>query len=149
MKTQKVVFDNVEINIMKMNVEPASLIFTKLKKMLGGSIIEVGASVLGDNQSEDERKKNQVTALGRMISDIAERNRAEDVHSLWKEILCTGYVYKNGKIIDSLNDFDDLDQMYVTLGHAIALNYGDFVKKLVSSVMKRMSTAVENKQANK
>ena len=124
--------DGADISILKMNVEPASLIFTKLKKMLGGSILNIGTAAAMKSEDESERQVSQLKAMAAAIDDIAKNNSAVDIHNLWKDILCSGYVYINRKIVTDLNDFPDLDLMYACLGKALALNYGEFLKKLLS-----------------
>lgn len=146
MKREQLNYEGLTIAIVKMNVDPASLIFTKLKKMLAGSLIEVGASALGGNPSDDEvsaeteveRQKIQLKAIGDAITSICDRNDAKVVHELWKEILCTGSVYINDKPVTHLNDFPELEYMYDALLKALVLNYGDFLKKFITGIMSKL-----------
>lgn len=133
-REMQVVVGGNTYTVRKMNTEPAALILAKLVKLLGSSLMALGALKNVNAVDDDTREAEQFRVIGDALNDLVARNNPEEVHKLWADILITGYVRKNNVLVNHLNDFDELDELFTVLGVALQLSFGEFIKKQMAKL---------------
>jgi hypothetical protein len=144
-KQQSLTIDGIEYITRPIPVYYASLYFTKIKKMLGGSIFQLAATVMKTTDTEEERKIAQIEIAGKVLDDIMSRNTADEIHKLFCDLLIGGNVYKKNQgekasTLTDVNEFDEMNAMYQVLVQVLVQNFGEFLKKFMSSL--KMSGSV-------